>query len=254
MHFCPLAHICWLFSFLLIKLWTPTLSMCAQHFHVPSVCYSSRWFVKAPLPRLFSTSLDSISSTFCESFKYSFFIILLCSSSRCFRWLLAFLPWLVYCSNGHAAISRLLAPPTVKCFLHTVSQSFQSILNHFFCLKVNPWLLLLSNNKHNYYLCVPRPMKMHSGPNLSVMSVLNPLQQAERLLFFCTHCASYRKSCLSLALCTHLMLLTYYFQPCSVFWGIRAHILSFPFLNASPASAHLPICLGVCDVQLRTRS
>lgn len=62
--FCPLARVRQLVSFLLIQLWTPTLGMCAQRFHVPSVCYSTRWFVKAPLPGLFSTSLDSISSTF----------------------------------------------------------------------------------------------------------------------------------------------------------------------------------------------
>lgn len=130
--FCPLARVCQLVSFLLIQLWTPTLGMCAQHFHVPRVCYSNRWFVKAPLPGLFFYfswfHLFYFSSSFiCEYFKYSFFISLLCSSSRCFRWLLAFLPWLVYCSTGCAATSRLLPPPTVKCLLHTVSQSFQNI-------------------------------------------------------------------------------------------------------------------------------
>lgn len=64
MHFfCLLARVRQLFSFLLVQLWTLTWSMCAQHFHVPSVCYSKRWFVQTPLPGLFSTSPDPVTST-----------------------------------------------------------------------------------------------------------------------------------------------------------------------------------------------
>lgn len=206
MHFCPLARVSQLFSFLLIQLWTPTLGMCAQCFHVPSVCYSKRGFVKAPLPGLFSTSLDSVSSTFhhlssvsTSNTHFSFFYSALLAGVFAGSWPSShgwFIAPMVCCYFTSLASShcQMFTPYRFTIF----SEHFKSF---FSCLKVKPWLSLLSNTKHNYYLCIPSPLKCTLGLIL-IMSVLNPLQQTERLLFFCTHCTSYMKSCPSLALCT----------------------------------------------------
>lgn len=134
------------------------------------------------------------------------------------------------------------------------SQPFQSALTFFFLLKVNLWLSLLSNTEHIYYLCIQSPLKCALSL-FSVLPVLNPLHQTERLLFL-QHAN---------ALCTLPFLhdKCLFFNSCAqfclpaVFWNSSPHIHFSSFLNISWASSHLLLYLGdsnsICSIWLRTR-
>lgn len=84
------------------------------------------------------------------------------------------------CGSSHCQIFTLYSFHNL--FRTFNSHSFLFLFFFFFWLRVNLWLSLLSNTECNYYLCIQSPMKCTLSL-ISISSILNPLQQAERLLF-----------------------------------------------------------------------
>lgn len=148
-----------------------------------------------------------------------------------------------------------LLPLSNRYFMQ-FSQPFQNILTYyfFFLHKVNLWLSLLSNTEHIYYLCIQSPLKCALSL-FSILPVLNPLQQAERLPVL-QHTNAFVHTALFLR---QVPLLRFFSQCClpDVFWNSRLHIHFFSFLNIACASSHLLCYLGVsniiCYIWLRTR-
>lgn len=127
------------------------------------------------------------------------------------------------------ATGRLLVPvlwPLLLSNLYFIqfSQPFQNVSTYIILFKVNLWLSLLSNTERIYYLCFQSPLK-YALSLFSILPVLNPLQQAERLLFLqhtsalCTLPFLHDK-CLFFDSCT---------QCCwpAVFWNSSLHIHFF---------------------------